>query len=304
VDGEHIYVQSCRGELQCLNVADGKQLWHLNYVKDFGAMVTGERGPSIGASRHGYAGAPLIDGDHLIAAAGGMGASVICLNKLTGETLWKSGDDTAGYGSPVTATLGGVKQVVVFTAKSLAGFDASDGKVLWRVPLTTSAGRHAITPVMVDDTVVVSSYTLGSTGIRITKDGDTFNAVRVWTSKEAAINYANAVAVGNYVYGLGPVKSLFCLDAKTGQLAWIKESFFGALMRRDHAGFIVIQGKLLLLTDAGQGLLLEGNPQDPKGAKLLGQAQGCGDNWCTPAYANGSIFLRDNKSLFCVKLTP
>lgn len=43
-DGDRVYVQSCRGEFQCLNVADGKPIWRANFVKDFGAVFTGEQG--------------------------------------------------------------------------------------------------------------------------------------------------------------------------------------------------------------------------------------------------------------------
>lgn len=301
IDGDRVYAQSCKGELQCFNIADGKLLWHLNYVKDFGATFIGERGTAIGASRHGYAGPPLVDGDRLIATAGGPGASLVCLNKLTGETIWKSGDDVAGYGSPVIATIGGTRQIIVFTAKAVAGFEAGDGKSLWRVPLETQFGRHAITPIVVDDIVVVSSHTLGLMGIRVTKEGDAFKADKVWTSKDAAINYASPVALGNYVYGIGPVKTLLCMDAKTGQPAYLKASFFGAAVRRDHAGFIVVRNNLLILTDGGQLMLVNA---DPKGPQILGQAQVCSDNWCNPAYAGGKLFLRDNKALLCVKLTP
>src|SRR6478735_7524127 len=59
IDGERVYAQSCRGELQCLELKDGKQLWHANYQKDFGSIFIGEKGQAQGASRHGYNGAPV-----------------------------------------------------------------------------------------------------------------------------------------------------------------------------------------------------------------------------------------------------
>ena len=34
VDGDRLYVQSCRGEFRCLSVADGRTLWRVNFVTD------------------------------------------------------------------------------------------------------------------------------------------------------------------------------------------------------------------------------------------------------------------------------
>ena len=44
VDGDRVYVQSAKGEFQCLGVADGKVRWRKNFVDDFGAIYIGEKG--------------------------------------------------------------------------------------------------------------------------------------------------------------------------------------------------------------------------------------------------------------------
>ena len=44
VDGDSVFVQSCRGEFQCLNAADGHLIWRVNFVKDFAAEFIGEKG--------------------------------------------------------------------------------------------------------------------------------------------------------------------------------------------------------------------------------------------------------------------
>ena len=107
-DGPRVFVQSCRGEFQCLNAADGKLLWRVNFVKDFQAIFIGEKGNAQGASRHGYTGPPLVDGRRIIVGVGGrQGASVVCFDKADGKVLWKSQDDIPGYSGPVIATLAG-----------------------------------------------------------------------------------------------------------------------------------------------------------------------------------------------------
>lgn len=300
VDGERIYVQSHKGELQCLSVADGKQIWRTNYAADFGAAFTGERGPSIGANRHGFTGPPLVDGDHLIAAVGAPDAGVVCFDKLTGKVVWKSQSDVAGYSGPVAASIGGVRQYVIFTAQSVMGL-GTDGKLLWRTPVETQFGRHVMTPVVVDDTVLVASHTAGLIGVRVAKQGEMWSAERAWTNKELAINFCSPVAVKGYLYGLGPAKMMFCVDAKSGKAAWVKESFFGSAIKKGTAGFLVMQSNILVLTDGGQLLLIAA---DPKECRTIAQTQVCGDNWCNPAYADGKLFLRDDKQLTCLELVP
>ena len=106
VDGERVYVVSCRGELKCLSTASGKVVWSKNYVKDFGAVFIGEKGTSQGAARHGNAASPLVDGNELIVVPGGKGAAVACLNKATGDVVWKSEDDGAGYAPALVCRTG------------------------------------------------------------------------------------------------------------------------------------------------------------------------------------------------------
>ncbi|MHC4118769.1 MAG: outer membrane protein assembly factor BamB family protein [Planctomycetota bacterium] len=80
VDGERLYVLGLDGDLGCLKVQDGNIIWQRNLQNDFGGTVP----------RWSYRESPLIDGDKLICTPGGKDATLVALNKLTGETIWKS----------------------------------------------------------------------------------------------------------------------------------------------------------------------------------------------------------------------
>jgi outer membrane protein assembly factor BamB len=80
VDGERMYVLGYAGDLACLNTADGKVVWKRSLTKDFGGHIPVWR----------YNESPLVDGDKLICTPGGNDATLIALNKLTGEVVWKS----------------------------------------------------------------------------------------------------------------------------------------------------------------------------------------------------------------------
>src|SRR5262249_36171504 len=175
IDGARGSVQSCRGEFRCLNLADGKTIWSTSFEKDFGVKFLGSKANEGTATRRGNNGSGVIDGPRLVLPVGSVeGASLVCFDKLTGKVLWKSGNDEAAYSSLVIATLAGVRQVVAFTADALLGADLTDGKILWRVPFKTNAKRHAASSVIVGDTVLVNSHTIGLVGTRISMDSDGF----------------------------------------------------------------------------------------------------------------------------------
>jgi len=104
VDGNRVYVTSCKGEFQCLDTATGKPIWGVNFGRDFNAVFTGEKGQTPGAGRHGNTGAPFLDGPRIFVNVGGSeGASVVCFDKRDGKVIWKSQNDIPGNGGPVVA---------------------------------------------------------------------------------------------------------------------------------------------------------------------------------------------------------
>ena len=298
VDGPRVFVQSCRGEFQCRQAADGKLLWRVSFVKDFAAVFTGEKGSAQGASRHGYTGPPLVDGERIIVGVGGRhGASIVCFDKTNGKVLWKSQDDIPGYAGPVIATLAGVKQVVSFTAAGLLGLDAGSGKLLWRTAVKTSFSRHVSTPVACGDVVVVSSHEAGLLGFRISPPGPGLRAEQAWVRKDLAIDFSSPVLVGRHIYGLGPKKKLFCVDVQTGKEAWAKSGVVASPAK--FVSLLVMKDNLFVLGDSGQAYLVAA---DPKECRVVSSTKVCGDNWCNPAYVDGKLLTRDHEGLRCLEL--
>ena len=300
VDGDRVYVQSAKGELQCLAVKDGKVLWRKNYVDDFGAIYIGEKGKAAGASRHGAAGSPLIDGEHLLAQVGSAnGASIVAFNKTTGEIAWKAENDQTAYAAPIIATIAGVRQFLSFTAEALISLDPATGRLLWRVPLKTALGRHVTTPVVWHDLIFVASHQIGLVATRVTKTGEELAASEAWVNKGMGFNFTSPVLVGDHLYGLGPAKNVVCLDAATGQLAWEQPGLIQTSADRAEGAFLVFDKNILLLNDTGELVLFAAEPQ---AYRELGRVQVCGTTWCNPAFADGRLYLRDKSELLCVDL--
>jgi outer membrane protein assembly factor BamB len=297
LDGDVVFVQSCRGDFRCLSLQDGHAIWGKSFVADFGAVFAGMSVQEGAALRRGNNGGGIVDGGEIIVPVGSTkGACLVCLDKKTGSVLWKSQDDEVAYSSLQVATLAGVKQVVAFTAEHLLGVRRDTGALLWRVPLVTAAKRHAATPVIFGDEVVVNSHTFGLVCTKITRDGDKLEASRAWTNKELKINLATPVFMDGYLYTHGAAANFVCVEAATGAVKWSQRGF------GKDVSFALAAGKnLLVLADTGELFLLAANP----GAYTeLGRAQVCGKTWSSPAYVDGRLFVRDGRSLACFDLKP
>ncbi|MDA0812119.1 MAG: PQQ-like beta-propeller repeat protein [Verrucomicrobia bacterium] len=298
-DGEIVLTQSCKGELHCLDASTGKLLWEKNYQSDFGALYVGEKGTSEGGARHGYNASPCIDGDHVIALAGGIGSGVLCFEKKTGAIVWKSLDDQAAYSPPVVATLAGVEQIVCFTVQGLVGVDREDGKELWRVPMSTDFGRHIVAPVIHGDIVIVGSHQVGLVATRIVTIDGVISAKEAWKhDKELGPNVTSPVCIGYHIYLLAKT-DVVCLDAKTGKLAWSQGGNIQTSADKAFAAFIGIGKSIMMLNDMGELILFKA---DPTAYTEISRTQVCGKNWCHPAYADGMFVVRDAKNLICVDL--
>jgi outer membrane protein assembly factor BamB len=291
IDGSRAYVTSCNGEFRCLDLDSGKVVWGTSFEKDFGVKFLGSKAKEGTASRRGNNGSPVIDGKVIFVPVGAVGNSIVAFDKENGNVLWKSGDDEAAYSSLMVEDLAGVRQVIAFNADALAGFRRGDGKLLWRIPLVTNAKRHACTPVIFGDNIVVASHTLGMISYLISKNGEEVSAKEAWRNKDMKINLATPVLVGGFLYSHGPSKNYVCVDASNGQTKWTQGGF------GEQVSHTVVFGeKLAVLSDSGELIVIKANPEK---YQELGRAQVCGKTWVYPAAANGKLFIRDTRELAC-----
>jgi len=301
LDGDRLYVQSCRGELRCLHLADGRTLWRANFQKDFGAMFVGRDFREATADRRGNNGCGVVDDARFIAPVGSTnGASLVCFDKHTGRVLWRTGHDPMAQSSLMVATLAGRRQVVAFTADALLGAEAQTGRILWRVPVHTLARRHVATPVLAGDDVLVGSITAGLLCVRVAPAGQDVLARPIWTNLALRVNLSTPVRVGEHLFVQGPMRQFVCAHVRTGRQAWAQPGF-----GQSYAAAIGLGTNLLVLTDRGELRLLAA---DPRGYVDLGRTQVCGETWSHPAYADGLLYVREGLTrgwkLSCLRLLP
>lgn len=290
IDGDRVYGQTCSGEFRCYELATGKEIWKTSYENDWGVKFGPRATSRATAARRGNNGAGIIDGDAAILPVGSTeGAGVVAFDKKTGKVLWKSGNDEAAYSSLQVAEIAGKRQVIAFTAEGLSGFDRGTGEQLWRVPIVTQAKRHAMTPVIMGDNIIVNSFTFGMASFLIAREGDKFEAKQVWRNPDVKTNLGTPVLVGGHLYNHGPSKDYVCVDAATGAMKW-KQAGFG----EQYSSSIAAGDRVIITTDFGEVIVIKANPNK---YEELGRAQLAGKSWSHPALADGKLFIRDNREL-------
>ncbi|NUM54224.1 MAG: PQQ-like beta-propeller repeat protein [Candidatus Hydrogenedentes bacterium] len=293
-DAGRVYAMGPFGHLHCLYADDGSLVWRKNLDEQFDIRLLSVR-PS-----------PLIDGNLLIAFIGGLpGASVIAVDKTTGEIVWKALDDPIANGSPVIITAGGARQLIVWSAESTASLNPATGEIYWREPMTTSTNDAIPTPVALNGRLLVG-------GLMFALNPNRPAVTVLWPGihpegKRILSNTSTAVLQDDYVYSARSGGALVCLDAQTGAELWSTD----AVTERANGASIHITpvgDQCLLYTDRGDVVLARLTPQgydEISRAHLLEPTTPFGGKkfaWPPPAFANGCVFARNDEVLVCARL--
>ncbi len=268
IDGSNVYVLSRDGIVFCFDAAKGNMIWAKNVRQESGAET-----PSWG-----FTGSPLVDGNLVIV---NVGASGCALNKTTSRIVWKS-RGMAGYSTPLPFSAGGQRVLVLFTGKSVVGVSPASGRVGWTFPWSTSYEVNAADPVVIGDSLFISSgYSKGGSLLRFTNG----RPQPVYETRQMRTQFNSCVLINGFIYGNDDGR-LKCLDAKTGAVKWQARGM-------GNGGLIAAGKTLLVTTQEGELLTVSANPNaytEISRAKVLG-----GTCWIQPVFANGKIFVKNNE---------
>jgi outer membrane protein assembly factor BamB len=282
VDGDRLFAMAGEGTLVSLDVQTGSVFWKKNVVEEFGGRV-----PNWGISE-----SPLVDGSNLIVTPGGPGAAIVALDKKTGNLVWKSQSDRAGYASPIAAEVGGIRQIIVFTGEGVVGLRANNGALLWRYNRVSNRTANIATPIFQNGFVFVSSaYGTGCALLKLTAEAGTVKASEVYFSGEMQNHYSTSVVVGENVYGFSNA-ILTALNLQTGRVAWRDRSV-------GKGSVTYADGKLYLLSEDGVIGLAEATSVGYKERSRFEISRGAFPTWTPPVISGGRLYLREQDNLYC-----
>lgn len=269
-NGEQVAAIFATGDVICADM-DGNRLW----AKNLG----------LPDNHYGYASSLLMYGNTLIIQyQNNSDARILALNAKNGNTVWsKSSKDKIAWSSPVIATLGGKAVVVVMGNPAITAYELSGGAELWRVECMS--GEVGSSPAVADGVV----YGASEYATCIAIDGAT--GEKLWEAGDYLPECASLAATKDLVFCATSYGMVCAYDAKTGEVK--KEH---DLTTPFYSSPMVVEGKVYLFSNSGKAYIFSSSSFE-----LITSFETGEKTFATPAFTDGMMIVRTDKSLYCVK---
>ena len=289
----------CR--FHALDAKTGKLVWQKNLVQEYGATI-----PPWYAGQN-----PLIDGTRVVLATGG-NALVVVFDQATGNEIWRTPNtakETMSHSSVMPAMIGGVKQYLYQTLKTLMGIDAANGSILWSIPHPARVVAVP-SPVSIGDgrIFITGPYEAGSAMYQVQKGAGGFAVKKLYslTSSEFNSEAQTPILFQNHLFAVGKKdRGRFTCLSLDGKIVWQSPVVSGNAEESrtfDLGAFLLADGMFFIL-DGKTGMLrlIEAGTKQYKeiaSAQILGGEE----VWGPMALSNGKLIIRDTSQMICLQV--
>ena len=269
-DGNMVYAIFANGDIICFDM-NGKRIW--------------ARSLGVPDNHYGHASSLIMWKDKLyVQYDTNKSHKLMALNNMTGVTVWETDRKVKiSWASPILAEINGKYQVILSSDPLVAGYDADSGKELWNV--SCMSGEVGASPTYGSGLVFAANEYAKLVAI------DPVKKSIAWESSEYMPEVASLVVANGLLFLGTSYGVLVCYDAKTGKKCWEKE---------DGPGFysspVVSDNKLFTIDTNGKMRVYE----VAKEMKLLGESILGEKMTTTPAFAEGRMYIRTPKFLYCM----
>ncbi len=276
----------------CLDTATGKVLWQRRDLP-----CNHWRGP--GSS-------PVVWENYLFLVFDGHDKQyVVCLDKRTGETVWKrdrsidygtdDGDLKKAYATPSILFVNGRYQLVSPAAGGTIAYDPRTGDEIWKVHHRGS--MNAASPPLYGHGLVFLATAYHPRGPRILAvrpdgKGDVTESKIAWVYSKTMPTRPAPLLLGDRIYSVSDQGIATCLDAKTGNLVWSHR-----LGGNYSSSPVCADGHLYFFDQEGRAHVLAVGPK-PKVVAVNTLDAGC---MATPAIAGRALFVRTKTHLYRIE---
>lgn len=271
VNAQGVYAVFANGDLIALD-HQGKQLW----VESIG----------FPNNHYGHASSLMIYNDMLIIQFDQhTSAKIFAVNTASGKTIWSTNRQVkASWSSPILVPNGSSKEIITAAEPYVEGYDVKTGAELWKLEAITgevgpSAAYANGIVFTVNDYSKLAAIKLGNP------------PVQLWESDEYLSDIPSPVATDKYLFLVTSYGVVACYDTQNGTKYWEKElnnSVFSSPVIAENRVYLIDRTGLMHIFKVDKEYVSLGEPK-------LGEPVSC-----TPAFANGRIFIRGEKNLYCI----
>lgn len=288
-DGKFVYVFFGKGGVHCLDLT-GQTIWSVQVGKESSNR------------QWGSAASLVLFENSVIVNAAEESKAIISLDKATGKEIWRqeAGMLELTYGTPRLVQLAnGQTELVISVPSEIWGMNPKTGKLSWYA--ATSMTGNVCPSVIVDGETIYSfgGYrSSGSMAVRTGGKDDVSQSHTLWTSKSSSY-VATPLLHEERFYWIDDRGIAYCSSAKTGEQIYRERVSELEGGRPVYASPIVVGGKIYVVSRRKGTFVYAPTEQ----FELISQNLFAGDDTdfnATPAVADGKLYLRSDKSLYCV----
>ena len=270
------------------------------YAYDFkGKLVWKAQLGNIGTLGMGAATSPILFDNLVIVQADEENATasfIVALDKKTGKEVWKTPRKIqVSWCTPLLVRTATRTELITSGTENVIAYDPATGKELWRHKGLES---NAIpSPVANNEMAyfVAGFPTKITYAIRLGQNGDLTGTPNVpWKYEKGTAYVPSPILYGDYLYLTTDRGILTALDAKTGEVKY--EGGRIPIPATFTASPVAFEGKILMTSEDGDTFMIKAGPKhEIVGTNSVGEPV-----YASPAIADGRIFIRGEKNLYCI----
>ncbi len=282
-DGKYVYAFFGSEGLYAYDV-QGKFAWKA----DLGKLATA--GMGTGTSPILYDNLVIVQCDE----ENGERSFIVGINKKTGKEVWRTPRKVqVSWATPLLVRRTKRAELITSGNEAVIAYEPATGKELWR---HKGVDSNAIpSPVANNEMVFISAGFPAriAMAIKLGGAGDLVDSV-VWKYAKGTAYVPSPILYGDYLYLTTDRGILTCLDARTGEVKY--EGGRAPIPSTFTASPIAFDGKILMTSEDGDTFVIKAGPKhEILGTNTVGEPV-----YASPAVADGNIFIRGEKNLYCI----
>ena len=254
---------------------------------------------NLGTVGMGTGTSPILFDDFVIVQCdeeNGASSFIVALDKKTGKEVWKTPRKVqVSWATPILVRGATRTELITSGTEFVISYDPATGKELWRHKGVES---NAIpSPVANSEMVFLSAGFPAkiAMAIRLGGSGDLTGTPNVlWTYAKGTAYVPSPILYGDYLYLTTDRGVLTCIAAKTGEVKY--EGGRIPIPATFTASPVAFDGKILMTSEDGDTFIVKSGPKH----EILGTNSVGEPVYASPAIADGRIFIRGEKNLYCI----
>lgn len=270
-DGNLVFAVFSNGDMAALDL-DGNVAWSRNL--------------GVPVNHYGYSSSLIVYKDKVIIQYDQKnGARLMAMKTKDGEEAWAVKREVKiSWSSPVIVNTGSRDELLTVADPLVISYNPNDGSELWRIEGVT--GEVGPSLAFADGIVfAVNDYSR----LVAIKAGNPVEVI--WEDEEYLSDVPSPVATKDYLFMPTSYGMVACYETKTGEKLWEYE-----VGNTIYASPLIVEGKVYLVDKQGVTHIFKAAREFASlGTPALGEKI-----VCTPAFADGNIYLRGYENLYCI----